>query len=93
MTKQEAGDRNMTNRETIYFRYKGVIEFMSEYPGMYGLDTKRADLHKELEKFFPGKEENLQYVLHHLPLNFLLRDVVWATEDLEKFKRYLKEER
>lgn len=78
--------------ETIFWEYKGLTEIMSEHPGMYGLDSKRAELHKEIEKYFPGKEEDLKTVLHNLPVDFSFKDLCWAVKDIVKFRQYIKEE-
>lgn len=76
--------------EQIYWEYKGMIELMEQYPATYSLDNKRAELHEELKKFFPGLEKELKEVLHNLPLNFSPDDLCWSVKDIVGFREYLE---
>jgi len=77
--------------EDLIFTYKGLIETMSKYPGMYGLDAKRSELHKQIEAYFVGREDTLKEVLHNLDVGMQPKDVVWAVNNIEKFRADAKQ--
>jgi len=76
--------------EDLIFTYKGLIETMSKYPGMYGLDAKRSELHCQIETYFVGREEVLKEVLHNLEIGMQPKDVVWAVNNIGEFREDAK---
>jgi len=73
--------------EDLFWTYKGLIETMSSMPGMYGLDNKRSSLHKEIESYFVGREDLLKEVLHNLSTDMQPKDIVWAINNIERFRK------
>ena len=65
--------------ENLFWRYKGIVEFMEDHPGMYGMDYQRTDIHTEIKSFFKNKEKRLNKILHNMS-----RDL-----DYECFKSYM----
>ena len=51
---------------TIAWQYWGIIEFMGQNRGMYGMDSKRAEAHKELCKHYGLTKEESQKVTDFL---------------------------
>jgi len=78
--------------DDTYWQYKGLVEFMSDNPGMYTLDNQRTELHKELEKHFEGKEAELKEVLHNLERDMQPSDLTWAVNNIDKFREDAKRE-
>lgn len=76
--------------EDLLWTYMGLIETMSSGPALYGLDDKRSKLHKEIEVYFQGKEEVLKEVLHNLKNDMHPKDIVWAVNNIEKFRNDAK---
>ena len=76
--------------ENDYWQYKGLIEIMSEFPGIYGTNERRVKSHKQLEKYFKGKEKELAEVLHSLPKDFSPDDLVKHVNDIDGFKLFIK---
>lgn len=70
----------------------GLIETMMLMPSMYGLDNKRSELHREIEAYFTGREELLKEVLHNLKVDMQPKDVIWAVNNIEKFRDDAKRE-
>jgi len=82
----------MKRFDDLFWTYKGLIETMESMPGMYGLDNKRTDLHKEMETFFPGRETQLKEVLHNIETGMQPADVLWAVNNIEEFREDAKRE-
>lgn len=82
----------MKRFDDLYWNYKGIIETMEEMPGMYGLDQRRTDLHKQMEALYPDKRDELKEVLHNLQIDMQPSDVLWAINNIEKFRQDAKRE-
>lgn len=76
--------------EDLLWTYKGLIETMISMPGMYGLDEKRSKIHKEIEAYFVEREEILKEVLHNLEVDMQPTDIIWAVNNIEKFRNDAK---
>jgi len=59
--------RMVSDMDRVFWAYMGIIGLMEANPATYGMEQHRTNLHNELEGYFPGKEEELKYVLHNLP--------------------------
>jgi hypothetical protein len=78
----------MTKDEDLYRQYKGLIETMSMNPGLYGLDSRRMELHKQLKQLYPDCN-HLDIILHDLPQGFSWSDFSCSVKDFEYYKEML----
>jgi len=70
-------------------RYWGVVTFMRENPGLYGMDNQRERAHHELCKHYGLEKSVTKRVTDHLDQ---YEDVFWMHDALLKLKSdYLKE--
>ena len=76
----------------VFWQYKGICEFMAEYPATYAMDIKRRELHGKLLSSVKGvkRKENLTFILHNLPKGFDWETVLAYIDDIEGFKKDLK---
>ena len=80
----------MKGFEDLYWTYKGLIEFTEKNAGYYGMEEKRSELHRQMEKYFEGREHMLKEVLHNLTIDMQASDVIWAINNIEKFRQDAK---
>jgi hypothetical protein len=46
----------------VLWRYWGIVTFMQDNPGLYGMDAKRAECHKELAAHYGFTHEESKAV-------------------------------
>lgn len=71
----------------LLLKYIGLTFFMYDNPGYYGLNSKRTEIHKRIEKYFIRKKDDLKYVLHNLSRYMQPKDIIWAINNVDKFRR------